>query len=290
MGPGTLAFGRFASASLLLWSLTPPAARRGPGPHTLGGVTGEGEADPRLAAALAAGTPTPAARAELLAALADARVFAAVTATATGVERTAAGRVVESSSEMAVVLLQAPDGLRALPVFSDVASMRRWRLDLRPVSLTGVQACAAAQDEGATTLLLDPAGAALALNADEVAALASGWVPVAGSRLAARRTTDDLAAPRTAVAPELGRALRQAIKGEPLQGARLLAGPDGPVLGVVPRAAMDAAELTALAGRVAHRLGPALPSAGLDLAVVPPDGPGERVLAGRGWRRFRRRR
>ena len=246
-------------------------------------MTEDGLADPRFAAALAAGTATTAARAELLAALAGARVFAAITATATGVEPTASGLRAESGAELAVVLLQAPDGSRALPVFSDLAALRRWRLDGRPVPLTGPQACAAARDERASTVLVDPAGAAVALAAGEVATLAAGWVPVAGSSLASRRTTghfDPLALPAD---PRLVDALRGALAGEPLLSARLLSGPDGPLLGVVPGAALDPAALTALAGRVVQRLGAALPVAGLDLAVVPADGPGEQVLAPTQW-------
>lgn len=253
-------------------------------------MTEDGRADGRLATALAAGTATLAARAELLAALADARVFAAVTATATGLEPTASGLRAESGAELAVVLLQTPDGARALPVFSDLAALRRWRLDARPVPLTGPQACAAALDERASTVLLDPAGAGVTLGTGEMATLAAGWVPVAGSSLASRRTTGRLDPMELPADPRLIAALRRALAGEQLTAARLLSGPDGLVLGVVPRAALDAAALTGLAGRVVHRLGAELPAAGLDLTVVAADGPGEQVLAPthrrrRGWLR-----
>ena len=246
----------------------------------------DGTAEPRLAAALSAGVATPATRAELLAALADARVFAGITATATGIEPAAGGLRADSGAQMAVVLLETVDGSRALPVASDLGALRRWRLDARPVPLTGQQAAAAALDEGAGTLLLDPAGAAVALDAAEVAALARGWVPVTGSSLAARRTTGGLTEPDDAADPALVTALRAALAGESLRGARLLSGPDGPVVGVVPAGALGAAELAALAGRVVRRLGPALPPAGLDLTVVAADGPGEQLLPPRrGWLR-----
>lgn len=274
------------NAGLPLWR-TRSRARR----TSVVDVTEDGLADPRLAAALAVGTATPAANAEFLAALADARVFAAITATATGVEQTASGLRAESSAELAVVLLEAPDGSRALPVFGDLAALRRWRLDARPVPLSGAQACAAALDERASTVLLDPAGAAVVLAASEVATLAAGWVPVVGSNLASRRTTGHFGPLALTADPRLVVALRKALAGEPLRGARLLSGPNGPVLGVVPRAAFDAAALTALAGRVVLRLGTALPATGLDLAVVPADGPGEQVLASterRSTGRFRR--
>ena len=243
----------------------------------------DGGPDPRLAAALGAGAGTPLARAEVLAALADARVFCAVTADATGREPApTTGLRAESGARVAVVLLEAAGGARALPVFPDLASLRRWRLDLRPAPLSGSQACAAAVDEGAEAVLVDPAGAAVALSSSELGALARGWVPVSGTALAARRTTRELRPPPGPADPALIAALRTALHGEPLLlEARLLEGLDGPVLGVVPDRPLEPAVLAALAGRIAARLGRALPSEGLDLAVVAADGPGERVLPAR---------
>ncbi|MCU1593623.1 MAG: SseB family protein [Frankiales bacterium] len=236
-----------------------------------------GEADPRLAQALL----EPAARAELLAAFVGARVFAAITATSTSEHVVAAtGLRAESSAEMAVVLLEAQDVTRALPVFSDLSALRRWRLDARPVPLTGAQACAAALDEAAAAVLIDPAGAAVSVL--ELATLASGWVPVQGSGLAARHEVTELHAAVT-VPVGLALALRDALRGERLREARLLEGPDGLVLGVVPKRPLTPPELAALAQRLVDRLGAALPPGGLDLAQVASGGPGRDLLA----RRFR---
>jgi hypothetical protein len=55
------------------------------------------------------------------------------------------------------------------------------------------------------------------------------------------------------------------------------------VLGVVPRGPLDPASLAAMAGRIAPRL-----SEPLDLAVVPPTGPGADVPLARRWPRLRR--
>ena len=233
-----------------------------------------GQADPRLARALAAGD-----RAEVLAALADARVFATITATATGEETGAHGLRQESSAEMAVVLLQAPDGRRALPVFSDLGALKRWRLDGRPVPLTGPQACQAALDEGADAVVVDPAGPAFEVR--ELTALAQGFVPVPGADVATRRADTSLGTP-TAVPHGLVDALRRALKGEAVAEARLLQGPDGLVLGVVSD--LDPAALAGLAQRLVGRLGPALPAEGLDLAPVARGGAGVRVLPRR-WLR-----
>jgi hypothetical protein len=228
-----------------------------------------------LAAALARGR-----EAEVLAAFVDARVFAAIAATATATEVQASGLPAESAAEMAVLLLEAPDGSRALPVFQDLGALRRWRLDARPVPLTGAQACAAALDERAGAVVLDPAGAATAIGGDQLATLAQGWVPVAGSGLASRTGWTDLT-PAARASPELVAAIRRAVKGEGLRSARLLEGPDGPVLGVAANAPLGPADLAALAQRVASRLGRALPPRGLDLAQVPVRGPGQELLRGR---------
>lgn len=248
----------------------------------MAGVTDTGKADARLAAAL----QHPQDRAELLAALVDARVFAAITATSTAEhteEKT--GLRAESSAELAVVLLENADGGRALPVFQDLPALRRWRLDARPVPLTGVQACAAARDENADAVLLDPAGASVAVT--ELDQLAKGWVPVPGSSLSSRHADTALHGPTGPVAEELLSALKAVLRGKGLLSARLLEGPDGLVVGVAGRTPLAAADLAALAGRIVAGLGAQLPVEGLDLAQVGPTGPGYELLRRNRFRRGR---
>ena len=246
-------------------------------------MTDTGEADPRLAQALSAYDGTPRARAEALAALAGARVFIAITATSTAEHvAEATGLRAESSAEMALVSIRAGDGERALPAFTDTAALRRWRLDVRPVPVGAAYLARAALDDGAAAVLVDPGGAALVVHADELRALADGYVPVAGASLAARRTSEALTELTTPPDPGLVEALRTALKPERPRAARLLDGPGGLVLGIAPRRDLDPTGLAALAQRVMSRLGPALPAAGLDLAVVPPTGPGYPVVTRRG--------
>jgi hypothetical protein len=233
------------------------------------GPSDTGEADPRLAAALAGGD-----RAEVLAALVDARVFAAVTATGGS-----------AGAAMAVVLMEAPDGTRALPAFLDVPALLRWRPDARPVPLTGPAACQAALEEQAHAVVLDPAGAALTIA--ELDHLARGWVPVPGSSLASRRGEMALQAPAVPPPAGLVAALRAALRTEDLRSARLLDGHTGPVLGVTARQLLRPEELAALADRLVRRLGDQLPPAGLDLTQVPARGPGHDVLRTRRLRRGR---
>jgi hypothetical protein len=245
-------------------------------------VNDTGQADARLAAAL----EHPQDRAELLAALVDARVFAAITATSTAEHpEPTTGLRAESSAELAVVLLESSDGSRALPVFQDLQALRRWRLDARPVPLTGAQACAAARDEKAAVVLLDPAGASVAVT--ELEQLAQGWVPVPGSSLSSRHAETALRAPTRSLPEALLDALQQALAGERLLSARLLEGPDGLVVGVAGRQPLDPATLAALASRLVAAVGAQLPTEGLDLAEVAPEGLGTELLRKRRFRRGR---
>lgn len=246
-------------------------------------MTDDGAADPRLAAALAGDSGSAAGRAEVLAALAGARVFVAITATSTAEETASAtGLRAESSAEMALVSVLASDGERAVPAFPDTSTLRRWRLDVRPVPVSGAYLARAALDDGASAVLLDPQGGAVVVRRDDLAALAAGYVPVTGSSLAVQRTGAALTEPLDPPAPAWVAALSQALRPERLRAARLLDGPHGPVLGIAPRRSLDAASLASLAERVRERLGPLLPDSGLDLAVVPTRGPGHPVLTRRG--------
>lgn len=246
-------------------------------------MTDTGEADPRLAAALQRYDGAAATRAEVLAALAGARVFVAITATSTA-EHVEAGTGLraESSAEMALVSVVASDGERALPAFADTAALKRWRLDVRPVPVTADYLARAALDDGADAVLLDPSGAAVVVRRPELESLADGYVPVAGAALAVGATDQQLTTPAEVPDPALVRALATALKPERLTAARLLDGPYGPVLGISPNKPLDPAGLAAFAQRVMTRLGDALPAGGLDLAVVPPAGPGCPVITRRG--------
>lgn len=238
-----------------------------------------GLADPAVQAALATWSagPTAAARARALAVLSTARVFAAVAAHRTAEHVDAGtGRRAESTAQMALVTLAGSTG-RGVPVFLEVAAVAQFAEGARPVRLTTPQACRAALEDGAVAIVVDPAGAGLVLSGWELAELAAGRVPVPGAALSTRATAQPLTTP-TSADDTLLRDLAVALRGEPVRRARLLDGPDGPVLGVVPERPLDAAALAALAARIGPRL-----SAPLDLAVVPEDGPGVPVPVRRRW-------
>ena len=254
-----------------------------------------GEPDARLAAALgrvrAVPVATGADRVEVLAALVTARVFAAVTATSTAEHvEPGTGLRAESSAEMALFTLVGSAGGRAVPVFLDAAGAVGFRPGARPVARTGQEVCTAALQDGAVAVLLDPAGAAMPVGGGELTEVAAGRVPVAGAALSSRRVEHALTTP-TQLDQGMLRALARALQGEPVSSARLLDGPDGPVLGLVPARPLDAAGLTALASRVLPRLA----GRQVDVTLVPEIGPGVEVavapVAGRGaggqrwWRR-----
>lgn len=282
----------------------------------------DGAPDPRLAAALAAYDGTPATRTLVLAALAGARVFLALSARPLGAAPAGpAGSPREVGAQLSLVTVVAADGRRALPAFADGRAVQRWRSEARPVALDGPAACRSALDDGAVALLLEPAAARLVLAGDELRELAAGRVPVAGRGLSTRvgpatlvgvpvvdvplvdvpvvdaplvdtplveapladaarvpgAPVPDALVPDALVPDPLVRALAAALAGEPVCAARLLTGPEGPVLGVVPSDPLSPAQLVALAARVREHLGGALPAGGLDLAVVPSTGPGTAI-------------
>ena len=234
----------------------------------------DGLADPAVVAALEEHRqdPNPRTRARALACLATARVFAAVTARSTAEHVDAGtGLRAESTAEMALVTLAGSSG-RGVPVFLDVPSLTAFEAGARPVRLSVPEACTAALEDGAVAVVVDPPGAALVLTGAELAELAAGRVPVPGSALSSRTTAAALRTP-AAPDPQLVRRLQRALRGEAVT-ARLLDGPDGPVLGVVGK---EPADLAALGARLAPQLdGP------LDLTAVAEDGPGYPIRIRRG--------
>jgi hypothetical protein len=61
----------------------------------------------------------------------------------------------DKDSDMALVTLVAPDGTRALPLFTSVAALTAWNAEARPMPVAFPRACAAAKAEGAEIVLVD---------------------------------------------------------------------------------------------------------------------------------------
>lgn len=228
----------------------------------------DGAADARLADALARYGDDRSAEADVLAALARARLFVPVLAVLGEAETGPDGLRRDKTSDMAVPTLQAPGGRRALPAFTSVEALGWWRADARPVAVPTRQALEAVYFEKADTLVVDIAGpVTYQLSGAALRALAEGRQPLDATR-----------------DPEVADAVRSAVSGEPsVLRAHLVPGesadatvglvlaPGAPVREVADRIA------TALAGDGVLR---ARLVRGLDLALLPADTrvPGEPIF------------
>ncbi|MFG2225715.1 SseB family protein [Streptomyces sp. NPDC050161] len=224
----------------------------------------DGSADPALEAALAAYDDDRSTEPRLLEALSGARVLVPVVAVLGESETGPDGLRREKTSDMAVPTLQAPDGRRALPAFTSMDTLKRWRPDARPVAVPLQQALLAASHEKADTVVVDLAGpVTYQLTGAALRALAEG-----------RQSAD----PRTD--PAVTDALRTLLAAEPAvlvahlapsaeTDATLALGlaPDAPTAEVAQRLAQALATDDALRARLVR---------GLDLALLPPGaGPAE---------------
>lgn len=143
----------------------------------------DGSADAALAAVLARHAAGGADVAEVVTALAPTRVLVPVLAeleVADVVERDGHAHTVDKEASAGVVALRTPDGRTALPVFTGVDAMRRWRPDARPVPSDVPRAALSAVAEGWEVLVVDPAGPVpVVVPRTAVEALARGeaWRP-----------------------------------------------------------------------------------------------------------------
>lgn len=90
------------------------------------------------------------------------------------------GLVSDASSDMAAVTLVAPDGQKALPAFTSLATLADWDASARPVPVAAQRAAQAAVQEGCHEIVLDVGAPSYAiLRGSMVWSLAMGqaWVP-----------------------------------------------------------------------------------------------------------------
>jgi hypothetical protein len=122
---------------------------------TSGFETDTGAADSALVAALA----RPGDDLGLMRALEAARLIVPVVAEPVEVD-SSARLAVETQVDMAAVTLVAPDGQRALPVFTGTETLASWDPDARPVPVTPSRAAQAAVTERCDVIVVDVAGPA----------------------------------------------------------------------------------------------------------------------------------
>ncbi|MFD5468029.1 SseB family protein [Kitasatospora sp. NPDC127059] len=220
----------------------------------------DGTADRALAEALARWSQDRAVEPEVLAALTPTRLMVPIVAILGEVEVDEHGHRHDKSSDMAVPVLEAPDGRRALPAFTSLEALTRWRADARPAPTAAPQAAMVAFSERADTLLIDPAGPVPFL--------------LSGARLRALAENRPYLPPVRD--PEVREAVRVLLAAEPQVLSGLLApseDSDG-VLAVVFDPALDQRGLQEAAQRVGRAVAgdPVLRvrlDRGLDLAVLP---------------------
>jgi len=114
--------------------------------------TDTGAADPALLAALTGSDDLA-----LMRAVEAARFVVPIVSDLTEADTTGA-LAVEKQVDMAAVTLVAPDGQRALPVFTGTGALAAWDPAARPVPVTSARAGQAAVAEGCDVIVVDVAG------------------------------------------------------------------------------------------------------------------------------------
>lgn len=116
----------------------------------------------------------------LVDALRSTRVFAPVLAEVTHAEITDEGLVSDKESDMALISIQAPDGRRALPVFTSVDALTSWHASARPVAADMRKTCLAAVEDDNQLIVINPGSElTFVLRRPAVWAIAKAeeWVP-----------------------------------------------------------------------------------------------------------------
>ncbi|GAA1353522.1 SseB family protein [Falsarthrobacter nasiphocae] len=147
----------------------------------------DGRADPAFASVLARWSAGEAEETEVARALPGVRLFVAVRAdhapdpgaqSSHPHDDAAAG---DKAADMSICSLVAPDGRRALPVFTDSAFVAQWASDARPVPFDARRLALSCVQDGAALLVIDPGqdDGQFVLRRPAVWALAKGeeWTP-----------------------------------------------------------------------------------------------------------------
>ncbi|HEY3534671.1 MAG TPA: SseB family protein [Pedococcus sp.] len=209
--------------------------------------TDTGAADPQLVAALA----DPRDEHRLVAAVAAARLLVPVVAEPAEVDGSG-DLAVEKQTDMAAVTLVAPDGVRALPVFTSLASLGAWDAQARPVPVTAARAAQAAVSERCDVVVVDVAGPrTVALRPSMVWALAQQreWLPAHEDEQVGRALAAAVRGQESVLSHRLG-------PGEPGQGVLRVELELVPGLSAedVQRVARDIGERLATDGEVRARI------------------------------------
>ncbi len=94
--------------------------------------------------------------AQVVDALRDSRVFAPVVAKVSHSVITEQGLVADKEADMALVSIQAPDGRKALPLFTDAGYLTQWHEQARPVAAEMRKAALSAVEDDNQLLVINP--------------------------------------------------------------------------------------------------------------------------------------
>ena len=140
----------------------------------------DGTADAGYLAAISGLRAGTGGEADVINALATARVFIPVVAQLAEEAESAHGLHADKQADMAIVTLKAADGRTALPAFTSAQALAAWHSEARPVAVYAARAALSAVAEGAELLVLDPgADVTFVVRRPAVWALAQqrSWTP-----------------------------------------------------------------------------------------------------------------
>lgn len=161
----------------------------------------DGRTDPALQKVLDAFAAGEVDEVAVVDALRSVRIFAPVVAQLSQAEITEHGLVSDKESDMALVSIQAPDGRRALPVFTNVDALTAWHDLARPVAADMRKtALSAVEDENQLIVVNPGADLTFVLRRPAFWAIAKGeeWVPSYRNPRVAEELSN-IAAPLSAV-------------------------------------------------------------------------------------------
>jgi hypothetical protein len=218
----------------------------------------DGTADAAYTEALSALNGGTGGEADVVRALATARVFVPIVAQLAEEEAGVHGLSADKQADMALVTVQAPDGRRALPVFTSIAALEAWHPEARPVAVYAARAALSAVAEKAELLVVDP-GAELTfvVRRPGMWALAKQqeWVPSYEDERLTGIVSQAVA--MEADISSVGLAPGGGIGAKTATGKIVAGGGAGPELRLVlkVREGLGRTELQALAARLQRRLG-----------------------------------
>lgn len=168
----------------------------------------DGSADAELANLLLGHSMGATSLARVVERLAKVRVLVPVLASLDKEDFTEDGHKFDKEASAGIVALEAPDGRKALPLFTSVTTMAHWRKDARPVPVDADRAALSAVSEDWALLIIDPGSPHSALiprPAVWAMAQSQTWVPAITDGVVDAEIDEELARILTVI-PDVARA------------------------------------------------------------------------------------